>query len=81
MFIKKKTTAIHFFAGVVDTAEQFIAVFIDTGNKLFIHLQISPQIFDKIKNGPNGILGGLGDTVHEKNLKLKISCQTPFNKF
>jgi hypothetical protein len=27
-----------------------------------IHLRISPQIFEKIQNGPNGILGGLGDT-------------------
>jgi hypothetical protein len=27
-----------------------------------IHSRISLQIFKKIQNGPNGILGGLGDT-------------------
>ncbi len=27
-----------------------------------IHSRISPQIFKKIWNGPNGILRGLGDT-------------------
>jgi hypothetical protein len=45
-------TGDKFFAGVVDTDEQFIN----------IHSRISPQIFEKIQNGPNGILGGLGDT-------------------
>ncbi len=41
-------TGDKFFVGVVDTAE---------------HSRISPRIFEKIQNGPNGILGGLGDTV------------------
>jgi hypothetical protein len=27
-----------------------------------VELQISPQIFEKILNGPNGILRGLGET-------------------
>jgi hypothetical protein len=27
-----------------------------------LELQISPQIFKKIRNGPNGILRGLGET-------------------
>ncbi len=27
-----------------------------------IHSRISHRIFEKIQNGPNGILGGLGDT-------------------
>ncbi len=45
-----------------------------------INSRISPQIFEKMQNGPNGILGGLGTLIHEKNLKLKISCQTPFNE-
>jgi hypothetical protein len=27
-----------------------------------LELQISPQIFDKIRNGPIGILRGLGET-------------------
>ncbi len=37
-----------FFAGVVDTADK--------------HSRISPRIFEKIWNGPNGILRGPGDT-------------------
>ncbi len=44
-----------------------------------IHLWISPQIFKKIWNGPNGIFRSPGKTDTWKNLKLKISCQTPFN--
>jgi hypothetical protein len=43
-----------------------------------INSQISPRIFEKIQKGSNGILGGLGTLIHEKNLKLKISCQNPF---
>ncbi len=43
-----------------------------------IHSRISPRIFEKIQNDPNGILGGLGYTDSWKNLKSKISCQTPF---
>jgi hypothetical protein len=27
-----------------------------------LKLRISPQIFEKIRNDPNGILGGLGET-------------------
>ncbi len=27
-----------------------------------LELQISPRIFEKIRNGPNGILRGLGET-------------------
>ncbi len=38
-----------FFAGVVDTADN-------------IRSRISPRIFEKIRNGPNGILRGSGDT-------------------
>ncbi len=53
-------TGDKFFAGVVDTAEQF---------------------FEKIQNGPNGILGGLGDTDSWKkpeveNLPLKALWKT-----
>jgi hypothetical protein len=49
-------TGDKFFAGVVDTAEQFMTPAIN------IHSRISPRIFEKIQNGPNGILGGQGDT-------------------
>jgi hypothetical protein len=38
-----------------------------------LELRISPQIFEKIRNGPNGILRGLGELIHEKNQKQKIS--------
>jgi hypothetical protein len=32
--------------------------------KIFMHLEqrISPQIFEKIRNGPSGIIRGLGET-------------------
>ncbi len=44
--------------------------------------RISPWIFEKIWNGTKGTLSGLGDTdLWKKNLKLKISCQTPFKFF
>jgi hypothetical protein len=36
-------------------------------------LRISPRIFEKIRNGPNGILWGGGELIHEKNQKQKIS--------
>jgi hypothetical protein len=39
---------------------------------------LSPVSF---QNGPNGILGAWGTLIHEKNLKSKISCQTPFNAY
>ncbi len=46
-----------------------------------INSQISLRIFKKIQKGSNGILGGLGDTDSwKKNLKSKISCQTPFKR-
>ncbi len=36
-----------------------------------LELRISPRIFEKIRNGRNDILRGLG--IHEKNQKSKIS--------
>jgi hypothetical protein len=66
-----------FFAGVVDTAEQFIAGVVDTGDK-YSFANISAN-FRKIQNGPTEYLGAWGTLIHEKNLKSKISCQTPFN--
>ncbi len=44
-----------------------------------IHSRISPRIFEKIRNDSNEILRGQGTLIYEKNLKSKISCQTPFN--
>jgi hypothetical protein len=38
-----------------------------------LELRISPRIFEKNRNDPNGILWGLGKVIHEKNQKSKIS--------
>ncbi len=44
-----------------------------------LELQISPWIFEKIRNGPNGIYSGAwGKLIHEKNQKQKISWHCPF---
>jgi hypothetical protein len=46
------------------------------------NFRISPQIFLNIKNGPHAILRGPGETDSwKKNLKSKISCQTPFKDY
>jgi hypothetical protein len=45
-----------------------------------IHSRISPRTFEKIQNGPNGILRGPGTLIYETNLMTKISCQTPFKE-
>ncbi len=57
-----------FAPGVVDTGGNFAAGVVDTGGKLslipvvHLDLRISPRIFEKIQNGPNGILWGWGET-------------------
>jgi hypothetical protein len=38
-----------------------------------LELRISPRIFEKIRNGPNGIIRGLGETDSRKNQKQKTS--------
>jgi hypothetical protein len=38
-----------------------------------LELRISPRIFEKIRNDPNGIIRGLGETDSRKNQKQKIS--------
>jgi hypothetical protein len=38
-----------------------------------LELRISPRIFEKIRNGLNGILWGWGKLIYEKNQKQKIS--------
>jgi hypothetical protein len=38
-----------------------------------LYLRISPRIFEKIRNSPNGILWGWGETDSRKNQKQKIS--------
>jgi hypothetical protein len=47
---------------------------------MYLELQISPRIFEKIRNDPNGILRGLGETDSRKNLKSNISWHCPFKK-
>jgi hypothetical protein len=41
---------------------------------LVVHLDLqkSPQIFGKIRNDPKVIFRGLGNMIHEKNLKQQI---------
>ncbi len=60
-------TGSNFAAGVVDTGGNFAAGVVDTGGKFATgvvdiggapYLRISPRIFEKIRNGPNGILWG-----------------------
>ncbi len=41
-------------------------------------LQIPLRIFVKFQNGPNRILKARVKLICDKNLKSKISCQTPF---
>jgi hypothetical protein len=43
-----------------------------------IHSRISPRIFEKFEMVLMGYSGALGTLIYEKNLKAKISCQTPF---
>jgi hypothetical protein len=43
-----------------------------------LELRISPRIFEKIRNGPIGILRGLGETDSSKKQKSKISWHCPF---
>jgi hypothetical protein len=37
-----------------------------------IHSRLSPRIFEKIRNGPNGILRGPGDTDLLKKPEVEI---------
>jgi hypothetical protein len=46
-----------------------IAGVVDTGDN--INSRISPRIIEKIQYGPNGILGGLGDTDSWKKTEIE----------
>jgi hypothetical protein len=46
---------------------------VSTTPVVHLKLRISPQIFEKIQNGPFGILWGWGNLIHEKNFNSKIS--------
>jgi hypothetical protein len=56
-----------FIAGFVDTAEQHSFAI------------ISGEFSKKIETIPMAYSGARGTLIYEKNLKSKISCQTPFN--
>ncbi len=43
-----------------------------------INSRISPRIFEKFKTAPMEYLRAWGTLIHEKKLRSKISCQTPF---
>ncbi len=46
-----------------------------------LELRISPRIFEKIRNGPNGIIRGLGETGSRKKPEAKKSRDTvPLSK-
>ncbi len=48
----------------------------------YIHSRLSPRIFEKIRNDPNGIVRDPGDIeIWKKTWSRKISCQTPFKFF
>ncbi len=66
-----------FIAGVVDTGEQLIACVVDTGDK-HSFANISANFRKKSKPAPMEYLGAWGTLIHEKNLKSKISCKTPY---
>jgi hypothetical protein len=67
-----------FAAGVVDTGGKFATGVVDTGGQPWA-ANISPK---KIRNGPNGILRGLGETDSWKKPEAqKISWHCPFKSW
>ncbi len=73
-------TAEKFIAGVVDTAEQFIAGVVDTADKHSFAI-ISANFRKKVEMILMDYSGARGTLIHEKKLRSKISCQTPFKRF
>jgi hypothetical protein len=75
-----------FAAGVVDTVGKFATGVVDTGGKLppvllipvvHLDLRLSPRIFDKIRNGLNGLLWAEGKLIHEKTRSKKSPDTVP----
>jgi hypothetical protein len=67
---RRNDTGDKFIAGVVDTGEQLIA-----GSLIREYL---PRIFEKIRNGPKGVLMGPGDTDSwKKNWSRKSHVRLP----
>jgi hypothetical protein len=46
---------------------------VSTTPVVHLELRISPRVFEKIRNSPNGIIRDFGKLIHVENLKLKIS--------
>ncbi len=63
-----------FATGVNDTGSKFATGVNDTGGKFatgVLELRISPRIFEKIRNDPNVIIRGLGETDSRKKPEAK----------
>ncbi len=73
MNLKKK---MYLYANSIFLIEDFFHLPSESTTRV-VHLElwISPWIFVKIQNGPNGIIRGLGETDSWKNQKQK-SCDT-----
>ncbi len=83
-------TSQFFITGNNDTGNSLLPVSLTSVNSLSplsmkpainTKLWISPQIFVKMQNDPRRCSGARGKLIHEKDLKTKMSCQTPFNNF
>ncbi len=64
-------------AGVVDTAEKFIVGVVDIADKHSFAI-ISANFRKKVEMILMDYSGARGILTHEKKLRSKISCQTPF---
>ncbi len=57
-------------AGVFDTAEQFFAGVVDTGDK-HLFANISANFLKKFKTAPMEYLGAWGTLIHEKKTEIE----------
>jgi hypothetical protein len=67
--VTRRDAGDKFFAGVIAPLNSLLPVSLTPA--INIHSRISPRIFEKIQNGPNGILGGLGDTDSRKKPEVE----------
>jgi hypothetical protein len=65
---KIHTSLFSFTAGVVDTDDKPSFAIVSANFR---------KKFEMVLMGYSGVRGKM---IHERNLKLKISCQTPFNE-
>ncbi len=74
---KQKPNSISTKTSYLEIFPHFSALSLTLGINLYFW--ISPRFFVKIwKMAPREYSGVRGKPIHEKNLKSKISCQTPF---